>query len=93
MKAAGAFEGLPRELRTRHNMGTVYCENRNGATQQTLFSGPRALRFHPDTRLLGPGLDHHRLALSFGPALEPTLSRLLSYAFDVETRFHTKRPH
>jgi hypothetical protein len=22
MKAAGAFEGLPRELRTRHNMGT-----------------------------------------------------------------------
>jgi hypothetical protein len=27
--------GLPREL--RHNMGTVYCENRNGATQQTLF--------------------------------------------------------
>jgi hypothetical protein len=29
---------------------------------------PRALRFHPDARLLGPGLDHHRPALSFGPA-------------------------
>ena len=34
--AAGAFNGLPRELRTRHNMRTIYCENRNGATQQML---------------------------------------------------------
>ena len=34
MKAAGAFLGLPRELRTRHNIATVYCENRNGATDK-----------------------------------------------------------
>ena len=33
--------GADRELRIRHNMRTIYCENRNGATQQTLFSGPR----------------------------------------------------
>ena len=36
--AAGAFKGLPRELRTRHNMQAIYCENRNGATPQTLFA-------------------------------------------------------
>jgi hypothetical protein len=39
MKAAGAFMGLPREL--RHNMWAIYCENRNEATLQTLFSGLR----------------------------------------------------
>ena len=55
MKAAGAFEGLPRELRTRHNMRAIYCKNRNGATQQTLFSRPRPLFAQIDTRLLGPG--------------------------------------
>jgi hypothetical protein len=65
----------------------------NGATLQTLFSGPRCLWFISRYAVVrAPGLDHHRLALSFGPALEPTLSRLLSDAFDVETRFHTKRP-
>ena len=37
MKAAGAFEGRPRELRTRHNMRAIYCKNRNGATQQTFI--------------------------------------------------------
>ena len=65
----------------------------NGATLQTLFSGPRCLWFISRYAVVrAPGLDHHRLALSFGPALEPTLSCLLSDAFDVETRFHTKRP-
>ena len=44
-EGGGAFEGRPRELRTRHNMETIYCENRNGATQQTLFLGPRCLWF------------------------------------------------
>ena len=37
MKAAGAFEGLPRELRTRHNMRMISCENRNGATLNVIF--------------------------------------------------------
>ena len=32
-----------------------YCANRNGATLQTLFAGPRPSWFHLDTRLLGPG--------------------------------------
>ena len=35
------IDGLPRELRIRHNMRVIYCKNRNGATLQTLFSGPR----------------------------------------------------
>jgi hypothetical protein len=39
MKAAGTFNGRPREL--RHNMQPIYCENRNGATLQTLPLGPR----------------------------------------------------
>jgi hypothetical protein len=59
MKAAGAFMGLPRELRTRHNMRAIYCENRNGATLQTLISGPRGhSRSSPNARLLlvDPGL-------------------------------------
>jgi hypothetical protein len=43
MKAAGAFNGLPRELRTRDNMRAIYCENRNGATLQTLSSRPLSL--------------------------------------------------
>jgi Rap1a immunity proteins len=34
--------GLPRELRTRHNMRRIYSENGNGATMQTLALGPRA---------------------------------------------------
>jgi hypothetical protein len=38
MKAAGAFNGLSRVL--RHNMRAIYCENWNGATLQTLASGP-----------------------------------------------------
>jgi hypothetical protein len=33
--------GLPRELRTRHNMRRIYCKDRNGATLPTLCSGPR----------------------------------------------------
>src|SRR5262245_42619465 len=46
--------GLPREL--RHNMRAIYCENRNGATLQTLFSGPRPpWIISLNTRLLGPG--------------------------------------
>ena len=65
MKAAGALIGLPREL--RHNLGGIYCENGNGATQQTLYSGPGSPGVPPDTRLLGLG-HHRRLALSFGPA-------------------------
>ena len=67
MKAAGALIGLPREL--RHNLGGIYCENGNGATQQTLYSGPGSPGVPPDTRLLGLG-HHRRLALSFGPALD-----------------------
>jgi hypothetical protein len=39
MKTEGALIGLPREL--RHNMRAIYCENRNEATLQTLFSGLR----------------------------------------------------
>jgi hypothetical protein len=34
--------GLPRELRTRDNMRAIYCENRNGATLQTLCSRLRS---------------------------------------------------
>ena len=54
MKAAGAFEGLPRELRIRHNMGTIYCENRNGQSENVIFRTAYLLS-RPDTRLLGPG--------------------------------------
>jgi hypothetical protein len=48
---------------------TTQSENRNGATLQTLFSGPRLLWFPHDTRLLDLGY-HRRLALSFSPALD-----------------------
>jgi hypothetical protein len=34
------------------------------------FQDRVSLWFPHNTRLLGPGLDHHRLALSFGPALD-----------------------
>jgi hypothetical protein len=30
MKAAGAFEGLPRELRTRHNMAVDIGQKKKG---------------------------------------------------------------
>jgi hypothetical protein len=46
MKAAEALIGLPRELRTRDNMRAIYCENRNGATLQTLSSRPRPEESH-----------------------------------------------
>jgi hypothetical protein len=52
--------GLPREL--RHNMRAIYCENRNGATLQTLFSGPRPFS-PPEHAVVRAGL----MALSPGP--------------------------
>ena len=66
MKAAGAFMGLPRELRTRHNMLAIYCQNRNGATLQTLLSGPRS-GHGPRSAVVRAGLGTTRLALSFWP--------------------------
>jgi hypothetical protein len=58
--------GLPRELRTRHNMLAIYCENRNGATLQTLLSGPRS-GHGPRSAVVRAGLGTTRLALSFWP--------------------------
>jgi hypothetical protein len=64
MKAAGALIGLPRELRTRDNMRAIYCENRNGAILQTLFSGPRPFS-PPEHAVVRARLVTTRLALSF----------------------------
>src|SRR4029450_13293427 len=57
MKAAGAFMALPREL--RHNMRAIYCKNRNGATLQTLFSGPRPRVPLGSSAVVRAGLFHH----------------------------------
>ena len=44
--------GADRELRTRHNMETIYCENRNGATLQRYFQDRVPIS---NARLLGLG--------------------------------------
>jgi hypothetical protein len=77
MKAAGAFMGLPREL--RHNMRPIYCENRNEATLQRLFQDCAALRVpsRQERAVVRAGLVTTRLALSFAGAIRPTCPRAL----------------
>ncbi|MGA8177828.1 MAG: hypothetical protein WB839_24330, partial [Pseudolabrys sp.] len=71
MKAAGAFEGLPRELRTRHNMGTNIA--RTGTEQLSKRYFQDRVPFG-STQIRGcegqVGFALCRLALSFSPALD-----------------------
>jgi hypothetical protein len=54
---AVALIGLPRELRTRHNMWAIYSENRNGSTLQNVAfqTAPPIVSPPREARLLGPG--------------------------------------
>jgi hypothetical protein len=71
MKAAGAFEGLPRELRTRHNWGRYIA--RTGTEQLSKRYFQDRVPFG-STQIRGcegqVGFALCHLALSFSPALD-----------------------
>jgi hypothetical protein len=57
MKAAGAFNGRPREL--RHNIWAIYCENRNAASSANVIF-KTALGSVPGNAVVRAGLMTHR---------------------------------